>query len=403
VNELMRATIQEALDVHEPAGLRSRVIASVPMERRRRRPGRVAMPRLQWATAFAAIVLTAALLAALVYSRIGPLPAVTHHPHAPGLNLAGPEGIAVGPDGTVYIADYLSNRIFRMQNDGTLATFAGGGLLYEGPAKKANIFGPVGIAVRSDGDIFFAENPGATIRRIDHGGYLSTYAAQHPGGTALSPWGVAISPSGSLYASMGGGVALIHPDGLISPISLAAVPAPAVWPGYITFDSAGNLYVSDMAPASSSVQLTPVATGGCRILRIAPDNSVAVIAGTGTCGYSGDGGPAAKAELNDPQGIAFDAAGNLYFADSHNHRLRRIDTHGIITTVAGTGREGDNGDGGPAVNAELAYLGGMAAQAPFLYVSEQETASGNYGAIRAIDLRTGTIRTMVNSRSRVVS
>src|SRR4029077_6646291 len=98
-NELMRATIQEALDVREPAGLRSRVIASVPMERRRRRRLSVAMPRLQWATAFAALVLTAALLAALVYSRTGPLPAVTPPP-APRLSLLAPEGIAVGPDGT---------------------------------------------------------------------------------------------------------------------------------------------------------------------------------------------------------------------------------------------------------------------------------------------------------------
>jgi sugar lactone lactonase YvrE len=398
----MRATIQEALDVSEPAGLRSRVIASVPMERRRRRHGTVAMPRLQWATAFAAIVLTAALIAALVYSRIGPLPAVTHPP-APHLNLLAPEGIAVGPDGTVYVADYKSSRIYRVQADGTLATVAGGGSQYEGPATKVNIFAPVGLAVRSDGDIFFAESLGSTIRRIDHGGYLSTYASEFPGGTYLSPWGLAVSPSGTLYADLGGGVDLINPGGLTTPISLAAVPAPAVWPGYMAFDPAGNLYVSDMAPTSSSVQLTPPAAGGCRILRIAPDNSVTVIAGTGTCGYSGDGGPAARAELNDPQGIAFDAAGNLYFADSHNYRVRRIDAHGTITTIAGTGREGTVGDGGPAVKAELAYLGGMAAQGSFLYVSEKETASGTYGAIRAIDLRDGSIRTLVNSTSRVVS
>lgn len=403
MDELIRSTIHDALEVPEPAGLRSRVIAAVPMERRSTRRWHIPVPGLQRATAFAAIVLTAALIAALVSSRIGPLPA-KNHPHGTNLRLSAPKGVAVSSDGTVYVSDYVDNRVFRIQPDGTLATVAGGGLMYEGPATKANLLGPVALTVASNGDLFIASNPGTSISRVDPAGHLSTVFSWHSAGSALEPWGVAISPSGLLYTTVGGMVETIRPDGSTSPIELSGVPSPVAWPGNLAFDSDGNLYVADMAPVTSSIQQVPPPPGGCRILRIAPDNSVSVIAGTGKCGYSGDGGPAVNAQLNDPQGIALDRAGNLYFADSHNHRIRRIDAHGVITTVAGTGIEGDTGDRGAAIEAELAYLGGVAiSQGRFLYFTETETASGAYGAVRVIDLQKGTIDTVVSTRSKVVS
>ena len=92
-----------------------------------------------------------------------------------------------------------------------------------------------------------------------------------------------------------------------------------------------------------------------RILRIDPNGILTTLAGTGTAGFSGDGGPANAARLQFPAGAAVDAAGNVYIADSWNHRIRRVDTSGIITTIAGTGVLGNDGDGGLALDAALTF------------------------------------------------
>ena len=405
MNEIIRATIYDALEVQEPAGLRSRVIAAVPMDRRRLRRWHIPTPGVQWVTGFAAIVLTAALIAGLIYSRgLG----VLSHPVKPGpgspVRLSQPEAIAVAPDGTIYVADYLSDRVFRLLSDGTLVTVAGGGLQYEGPATKSNVYGPVGLAVAPNGDLFITESPGTVIARVDRNGILTTFMEMRGGGQTgapLNPAGIAIDSSGLVYADFGGNVNVIEAGAFVSTISLSHVPAPAAWPGFLAFDSAQNLYVGDLAPLAGSAGQVPPAPGGCRIFRIAPDHTVAVIAGTGKCGYSGDGGPAVSAELDDPKGIAFDASGNLYFADSHNYRIRRIDNRGIITTVAGNGNAGSAGRTGPALGGGLPYVEGLAmVQGHLLYFSERNT---NYGAVAALDLQTGTIRDVVDSYSRVVS
>ena len=202
-------------------------------------------------------------------------------------------------------------------------------------------------------------------------------------------------------------VVVIAPSLVTSKVDLSSVAAPRINPSYLAFDSAGNLYVSDAGPTTKTpANQVPQPPGGCRLIRIAPDRSVQVVAGTGKCGYSGDGGAARQSEINWPSGIAFDMAGDLYFADMDNHRIRRIDARGIITTIAGTGVEGHGGDGGRAVNAQLAYPAGLAmVQGRLLYVADgcncMDPAA--YGAVRVIDLSTATITTAVSSRSRVVS
>ena len=228
---------------------------------------------------------------------------------------------------------------------------------------------------------------------------LTTFAT-HLSAFLTNPLGIAFDRSGVLFVgAFNGDLVAIQPDGSTSTINLSAVPGPVV-AGYLAFDAVGNLYVADRNPQSPGIN-----GGGCRIVRVKPDRSVSVIAGTGVCGYSGDGGPAAAAQLADPNGIAFDSSGNLYFADSNNHRIRRIDLRGIITTVAGTGVEGHTGDGGPATRAELAYPTGLAVQGKFLYISDacgcmDPTA---YGAIRVLRLSDGTITTVASSQSRVVT
>ena len=113
----------------------------------------------------------------------------------------------------------------------------------------------------------------------------------------------------------------------------------------LAFDAAGNLYIAD---GSNSV-----------IRRVSVTDTISTFAGTGTSGYSGDGGPATAAELNTPTGITFDTAGNLFFTDFFNNRVRKISTSGIITTVAGTGVSGYAGDGGPATDAKFSSPSGI--------------------------------------------
>ena len=114
----------------------------------------------------------------------------------------------------------------------------------------------------------------------------------------------------------------------------------------IAVDELGNFYVAD--------------TSGNRILRIDASGNAANIAGTGKKGYSGDGGPAVSAELSSPRGVAVDSSGTVYFADSTNNVVRKIDSSGIITTIAGNGGKGDWGDGGPATSASLSAPTGLA-------------------------------------------
>ncbi|HYL08370.1 MAG TPA: hypothetical protein VEU76_07455 [Candidatus Udaeobacter sp.] len=407
MDDLIRATIRRGLaDGTPPPGLRSRVIAAVPMDRRATLRWRGPRVSGQWAAGFAAILLTAALVAGLVYSRISSQVGLQHTPPAPPARLSRPSGLAVAPDGSLYVADYVGNRVYRVEADGSLVTVAGGGLAYEGSATKANLYTPAGLAFDANGNLFIADNLGTTIRKVDRNGMLSTFLPIHATGGVNSPLGLAFDRAGLLYVGdLAGGVAAVRPDGSFETIDLSGLPSPAVLPGYLAFDSAGDLYVTDRSPYAYVAGQVPTPPGGCRIIRIKPDRSAQVIAGTGRCGYSGDGGPATSAQLDNPNGLAFDSGGNLYVADTNNHRVRRIDNRGTITTVAGTGISGHSGDGGLALKAGLVWPEGLVAvDGKLLYVSDSCgcTDPAAYGAVRVIDLPSGTISTLVNSNSRVI-
>jgi sugar lactone lactonase YvrE len=118
-----------------------------------------------------------------------------------------------------------------------------------------------------------------------------------------------------------------------------ATSADLAAPCGVAVDDAGNLYIAD---ASND-----------RVRRVGTDGMITTVAGTGHGGYNGDHRPAISAELGAPSGVALDDAGNLYIADTENNRVRRVGTDGMITTVAGTGHGGYNGDHRPATSAEL--------------------------------------------------
>ncbi len=150
----------------------------------------------------------------------------------------------------------------------------------------------------------------------------------------------------------------------------------------VAFDAAGNLYFSD--------------TFNNRIRRVdATSGVISTIAGNGDKGYSGDGGPATAAALNEPYGIVLDRAGNIFIADRLNRRVRRIDAvSGVMTTVAGTGEPAYSGDGGPAARAGLAEPNGLAFDAAQRHLYITDVADNR---VRVIDLATDTIATFAGT------
>ena len=360
--------------------------------------------------------------------------AIQHHVAAPKIvptivaphTFKAPEGIAIGADGSVYVSDYSGQRVFRLQKNGSLSVVAGTGVFAEGgdggPATKADLQGPTGMVFDRSGNLYVADTWADRVRRIDPSRIIATIAGSGPttperagyhrtataGGGAYSnpdpnqgfsgdggpataarfyaPLGLAFDSHGTLYVadSFNGRVRPISPDGTVTSLDASSLPAPMWLPRYLAFDASGNLYVADGAPNALMANLI----GGCRIVRVSPAGVITVVAGTGTCGFSGDGGPAAAAQLNNPSGLAFDSAGNLYVADSNNERIRRIDRSGNISTVAGTGTPGFSGDGGPGINAKLYDPYGIGIVGDNLYIAE-----GGGRRVRLLHLASGIIAT----------
>ncbi len=228
-----------------------------------------------------------------------------------------PSKVAVDSLGQVYITSYFGNSVRKIDTNGKISTIAGTGGYGStgdgGSATKAELMGPTGVAVDSNGNVYISEFAGNRVRKIDTTGIITTIAGN----------GVRRSTGDGGFASK----ALVN-----RPMS-------------VKVDKSDNIYIVEFA--------------GNRIRKIDASGKISTIAGTGTSGYTGDGGLATKARINSPQDIAIDESGNLYIADAGNRRVRKIDSSGIISTVGGTGAYGYSGDGGLATEAELAYLRGV--------------------------------------------
>jgi sugar lactone lactonase YvrE len=267
-----------------------------------------------------------------------------------------PFGIALDAAGNLYISDTNNYRVRKVAPDGTITTVAGTGQAgYSGdggPATEARLNGFLGgLTVDGAGNLFVTDTRNNRVRKVAPDGIITTVA--------------------------GGG----HPSSGLGDGG-PAVEARLDSPGGLAADATGNLFITD---------------GGfyhnCRVRKVAPDGTITTVAGTGTAGYSGDGGPATQAQLRNVFGLTVDATGNLFIADSSNgavrqvrpdgiistvrsglnfpidvavdsegnlfvaewwgYRVRKVSKDGQITTVAGVGKKPYPGDGGPATAAGL--------------------------------------------------
>ncbi len=279
-----------------------------------------------------------------------------------------PRGIAVDAVGSVYVADTGNGRVRRIDPSGIITTVAGTGESGSdgdgGPAIEAQLSLPTDVALDAEGNLYIVEATGYRVRKVDNAGQISTVAgtgeqgSQGDGGPAIeaqlnTPIWITVDEHGNLYiAEVGGrGVRKVDPAGTITKIAGTGSlgndgdggPATAAQFGVIsglTADAQGNIFVSDITAA--------------RIRRITPDGTISTIAGTRFAVNSGHGGPALEASLGTPGGVATDADGNLFVTDFNVGGLRKIDSKGIITTIAGTDQQLFTGDKGLAIDAELA-------------------------------------------------
>ncbi len=302
---------------------------------------------------------------------------------ATNASLTSPYGVTLDPFGNLYIADMGNNRIRKVDTNGVITTVAGTGPFYPGsggysgdggPATNAMLNLPSSVAIDSAGNLIIGDTFNQRIRKVDTNGGITTVAGNgiagysgdngpatnaslaYPDCTAPDAFGnlfIAdslnnivrkVATNGIITTVGGNGVQAFAGDG--GPATAASMDEPAG----VALDQSGNLFIGDW--------------GNDRIRKINARGMITTVAGNGNGSpeegsYSGDGGPATNAGLYYPFGVAFDQSGNLYIGDSNNNRVRKVDTNGVITTVAGNGTYGYSGDGGAAGNASLSFPFGV--------------------------------------------
>jgi hypothetical protein len=233
--------------------------------------------------------------------------------------LNGPYGMSVNNYGSIIIADRNNHRlrIIQTESGGVIYTIAGtgvGGFSGDGgPAVSAQVNHPQGAFRDKAGNVYFCDDDNYRVRKIDASGIITTIAGNGTAG----------------YSGDGG----------------AATAAKLNHPAGVTKDTLGNIYIAEF---TNHV-----------IRKVSPSGIITTICGDGTSGFSGDGGPASAAKISFPKDVYVDQHGNILFSDGANQRVRKITPAGIITTIAGTGTVGFSGDGGPATAATFNWLQGV--------------------------------------------
>ena len=324
-----------------------------------------------------------------------------------------PAAVVVDGAGNLYIADTTNNRVRKVSAaTGTIATVAGNGSQAfsgdGGPATAAAISAPNGVGVDAAGNLYIGDTGNNRIRKVSAAtGIITTIAGNGVSGfsgdggpasaaTLGGPRGIAVDAAGNVYVTDFDNLRIRRIDAASITISTVAGNGsrgssgdggPAVAASIdacfgVAVDSSGNLFIA--STFTSKVRRVAAATG-----------IISTVAGNGSLGFSGDDGTATEAKLFTPHGVEVDGSGNLYIADTNNNRIRLVAANtGVISTIAGNGAVGFVGDGGPAVNAALAFPYGVAVDASNnLYIADR-----NHHSIRRVDAATGVITTVAGGR-----
>ncbi len=244
---------------------------------------------------------------------------------ATAAKLNGPTGVVTSSTGTMYIADTLNNRVRKVEA-GVITTVAGmgaPGMSGDGrAAMNAKLSAPTGLALSSTGSLYIADTGNNVVRELKPNGIITTFA-------------------GSGQPGFSGNTGAATKARLRAPTGLAT--------------RGTTVLIAD----TSNSQVRKVSGG-----------TITALAGTGAPGFSGDGGQAASARLAGPTGVGYDPLGTVYITDAGNYRVRQVTASGVISTLAGTGTAGDSGDGGPCELAQLRALGGVSADADNVFFGD---------------------------------
>ncbi len=277
-----------------------------------------------------------------------------------------PDGVAIDKSGNIYISDFFNNRVRMVSPAGVITTVAGTGISGfsgdGGAATSAQLSQPAGLAFDSAGNLYIADSNNGAVRMVTPAGKISTVAGtgapgfSGDGGPAtgakmMAPFGVALDSSNNLYiADYYGWIRMVTAStGVISTLAGngsigysgdggPATSAQFYNPLAVAVDSSGTVYVADSN------------NGAVRMIQ---NGTISTIAGNGTLAYTGDGALAFFAQFSQLSGIAVDAQGNIYVADTGNNAIRLFPLGGVVSTIAGSGAQGYTGDGGPASVAEI--------------------------------------------------
>jgi len=246
---------------------------------------------------------------------VPPAPVLGDGLAATSAGLYNPAGLTFDVEANLYIADSYNNRVRVVQPSGVIMTFAGTGLTVglggdDDPAILTPLFHPQGVLADTSGNLYIADTNNNRVIRVDSAGNIHTVAGTGTPGADTSTLAQLAGPTG------------------------------------LALDSAGNVYIAD--------------TQNHRVLGLSPAGAISAIAGMGTSGFSGDGGPAASATLSFPSAVTVDSSQDIFIADGGNNRIRMVTPDGNITTIAGTGVGFYNGDSGPALQVALNNPCGLA-------------------------------------------